>query len=362
MSGNDLTSSRKEDHIRICLDDRVEGEAPTGLDDFKLEYDALPELDLEEVALGCEMLGKPLKAPLLIGAITGGTERAETINRNLARAAGELGVGLCLGSQRAMIESPELACSFEVRTGGGGGREPPLVLGNIGAVQLNRGVTSEQIAKGLSRVGVDGVMFHINPLQEAIQPEGDTCFGGLTEKLAESVAELPFPCLVKEVGAGISAKTARKLAELPIDGVEAAGVGGTSWAMVESLRAGKSPRSEAGRQLASFGVPTARAVLECRKAMGKKLVVGSGGIRTGYQAAVALALGADAVALAKPLLEPALESAQAVVEALRVVIEGLRVVMFCCGCRTPRDLRDVGFLDGGPEWAHDLLRFRAMEE
>jgi isopentenyl-diphosphate delta-isomerase len=344
---NNPTTQRKESHIEICLNPVVEGQKTTELDTFVLEYDALPDIDLDAVDLGCELLGKRLRAPVLIGAITGGTGRAATINRNLATAAAKLGVGLCLGSQRAMLEDERLSETFDVRK-----QRPdlPLVLGNLGAVQLNRGVTAAHIQAGVERLGLDGVIFHLNPLQEAIQPEGDTCFSGLSARLRAVVAELTFPCLVKEVGAGISRRTATKLAAMKLAGVEAAGVGGTSWAMVEAMRGADSVRAQAGRDLAGFGIPTARAVNFCRAAFPRRTVIASGGIRTGYQAAVALALGANGVALARPLLEPALLSATAVERALAGVIEGLRVTMFCCGCKKLDDLQSVRFVDG-PAWA-----------
>ena len=348
---------RKEDHIRICLEERVDGVNTTGLHEFRLEYDALPEVDLSDVDLSCEVLGKKLSAPLFIGAITGGTERAAKINANLAKAAEALGIGLCLGSQRAMIEAPDIAHSFDVKS-----RCPelPLVLGNLGAVQLNMGVTPKQVEAGAERLGLDGVVFHINPLQEAIQPEGDTCFKGLTQRLHDAVEAISLPCLVKEVGSGISARTADKLAKMPLAGVETAGLGGTSWTLVETYRAPGSTKAAAGEALASFGVPTAESILECRRAFDSRLGVASGGIRTGYEAAVELALGADAVATARPVLEAALESSKAVCEVLERVLEGLRVTMFGCGCTKPEELQRAPFARV-PEWAKLRLGSRVEE-
>ncbi|MCD6498236.1 MAG: type 2 isopentenyl-diphosphate Delta-isomerase [Deltaproteobacteria bacterium] len=332
------TQRRKGDHIRICLDEDVSSGVPTGLDEYILEYDALPEVNLEDVDIGCSVLGKGLTAPILIGAITGGTSAAGQVNENLAAAAERLSIGMCLGSQRAMLEDASAAATYDVRR-----RYPemPLVLGNLGAVQLNYGVSADTIRTGLDLVDVDGLIFHLNPLQEAIQPEGDTRFEGLTDRMAEVIPQLGLPVLVKEVGAGISTRTARKLAELPLAGVEVAGVGGTSWTKVEAFRAPGTTRAAVGHQLASFGVTTAESIVACRKAMPDRIVVGSGGIRTGYQIAVALALGADAVALARPLLSPAVESAERVVEAIQELILSLKVVMFGCGCRTIEDLKKV---------------------
>jgi len=332
------TQRRKGDHIRICLDEDVASGSLTGLDEYGLEYDALPDVNLEDVETGCRVLDKDLAAPILIGAITGGTSAAGQVNENLAAAAQRLSIGMCLGSQRAMLEDASAAATYDVRQ-----RYPemPLVLGNLGAVQLNYGVTADMIRKGLDLVDVDGLIFHLNPLQEAIQPEGDTRFAGLTARLGEVIPKLGLPVLVKEVGSGISARTAAKLATLPLAGVEVAGVGGTSWTKVEAFRVSGTVRASVGHQLASFGVPTAESIVACRQAMPNRVVVGSGGIRTGYQVAVALALGADAVALAQPLLGPAVESADRVIEAIQELVLALKVVMFGCGCRTIDDLKKV---------------------
>lgn len=333
------TSRRKDAHIDLCLEADVDSGVAAGLDALTLEYDALPELDLADVDLSVTVLGRRLRAPLLIGAMTGGSERAGGLNARLARAAARTGVGMALGSQRAMIERPELTPSYDLRAAA---PELPLLLGNVGAVQLNRGVTAAAIAQALAAVRADALAFHLNPLQEAIQPEGDTCFAGLHEKLARAIPEIPVPCIAKEVGAGISERTAAKLARLPLAGVEVAGVGGTSWAMVEARRAPVgSAAATTGERLRAFGVPTARSIRYCRAAFGDRLVVASGGIRTGLDVAVALALGADVVALARPLLAAAAESEDAAVQAIEAIVHELRVLCFCTGARTVADLRGV---------------------
>ena len=348
----EATASRKDAHIEVCLREDVGSGRPTGLDRYRLEYDALPELDLDQVDLSTDVLGKRLAAPVVIGAMTGGTEWAAELNRRLARAAARVGVGMGLGSQRAMIERPELSATFAVREAA---PDLPLLIGNVGAVQLNYGVTGPDLARAVEAVGADALVFHLNPLQEAVQPEGDTRFAGLVERLAEAIPQVGAPCLAKEVGHGISARTAAKLARLPLAGVETAGVGGTSWARVESYRAPEGSAAAAiGRRLAGFGVPVAESIGACRAAFGdERLVVASGGIRTGYQAAVALALGADAVALARPLLEAAAESEDAVVRALETFIRELQVVCFCTGARDPRGLRHVGISPTRGKWGED---------
>ena len=336
----DELERRKDAHLDVVLGEPVGSSgSAVGLGRYTLEYDALPELDLDDVDLSTTLLGKRLRAPIVVGAMTGGTERAGAINRTLARAAARAGVAMALGSQRAMIVKPSSTSSFAVRDAA---PELALLFGNVGAVQLNYGVTRAQIEDALRAVGADALNLHLNPLQEAVQPEGDTRFAGLAAKIGALASELALPCLIKEVGAGISERAATKLAKLPIAGVEAAGTGGTSWARVESYRApAQSAKAEVGRRLAGFGVPTGESIALCRRAFGDRVVIGSGGVRTGMDIAISIALGADAAALAKPLLEAATESEDAAFHALETLIEELRVICFCTGARTLADLRRV---------------------
>lgn len=337
----DLVERRKDHHLDLCLHAEVGSRGPaTGLGGWTLEYDALPEVDLDEVDLGITIFGKKLRAPIIIGAMTGGTERAGAINRRLARAAARAGVGLALGSQRAMIMRPELTRTFVVRDVA---PELPLLMANVGAVQLNYGMEAADIRRAIEGVGADAINVHLNALQEAIQPEGDTRFRGLTARLTAVLPELGVPAIAKEVGAGISERAARKLARLPFAGIEVAGTGGTSWARVESHRApAGSMQAEIGTRLAGFGVPTADSIRICRGVLGEqRTVIASGGIRHGMDIAVAIALGADVVALAKPLLEAADESEEAAVRVLETLIHELRVIAFCCGARNVEELRRI---------------------
>ena len=347
---DELLKQRKDHHIDIVLDHAVASHgAATGLGGWRLEYDGLPEIDFEAVDLSVEILGKTLRAPICIGAMTGGTDRAAEINHTLARAAARTGVGMALGSQRAMLEHPETVASFDVRRSA---PDLPLLFGNVGAVQLNYGVGLEQMEELVSRVGADVLNVHLNPLQEVIQPEGDTRFSGLLDQLMEVVPRLSVPVVVKEVGAGISARTADKLVKLPIAGVEVAGTGGTSWAAVESHRADGHPeRARAGQRLAGFGVPTADAIQICRKRFADRLVIGSGGIKTGMDMAVALALGADLVCSARPFLQAAMHGEDAVVAEIEALIFELRAIAFCTGITTAREFRQVAVCPPMQHWA-----------
>ncbi len=345
-----MVAGRKDAHLDLCLEEDVgSGGLAAGLGGYLLEYDALPEVDLDQVDLSVTVCGKTLRAPIVIGAMTGGTKRAGEINARLARAAARCGVGMALGSQRAMIVDPSLRDTFAARDAA---PDLPLLFGNVGLVQLNYGVTHAQVQDIISSVDVDVLNLHLNALQEAIQPEGDIRFAGLMEQVPALVEALDVPVFAKEVGAGVGPRAAAKLAELPLAGIEVSGVGGTSWAKVESFRApDESPQRVVGRRLAGFGVPTGPSVRYCRKAFGPdRVVVASGGIRTGMDIAVAIALGADVGALARPLLEAADESEDRAVAVLETLIYELKVICFCTGSVNLAALRRVMVRPPGRGW------------
>ncbi len=329
---------RKDSHLTLCLEDEVElgSDGASGFAGLRFDHDALPEIDLAAVSTASELLGKRLAAPLVVGAMTGGTARAGELNRRLALAAEACQVGMALGSQRRMIQDPSSRASFAVRETAPG---VPLLLGNLGAVQLNYGVGVPELRRAIEEVGCDGFLFHLNPLQEAIQPEGETRFSALVPKLREVAPALGVPVLLKEVGSGISRTTALKLRDLPIAGVETSGVGGTSWSRIESLRTTDPVQRSTGELFARWGIPTAESISICRAALPDRVVIASGGIRNGIEVAKALALGADAVSLALPLLRAAARSVEEAVLVLRRVVEELRTVMFLTGCRSVAELR-----------------------
>jgi isopentenyl-diphosphate delta-isomerase len=329
---------RKDSHLTLALTREVElpGQDASGFGALRFEHDALPELSLGEVRTEVELLGKRLAAPILVGAMTGGTPRAAEMNRRLALAAARCGVGFALGSQRKMLADPGARASYAVREAA---PELPLLFGNLGAVQLNHGVGVRELRGLIRDAGCDAFNFHLNPLQEAVQPEGQTDFSGLTEKLRAVVPELGVPVLVKEVGAGISETTALKIRALPVAGVETSGVGGTSWARIESLRTADPTQRGVGLLFARWGVPTAESVAICRRLLPDRLVIASGGIRNGIEIAKALALGADAAAAALPVLRAADRSVDDAVQALEQLMAELRTAMFLTGCRTVADLR-----------------------
>ena len=306
----------------------------TGLERYDLPYRALPETDLATARTDVRLLGRQLEAPLLIGAMTGGAASSATINRNLALAAQELGLGMMFGSQRIMLEEPEAAASFRVRDLA----SDVLLLGNLGIAQLNRGYGAEHVRRAIGEVGADGLVFHTNPLQEAVQDDGDTDFRGLVRRLEAIVAAVDAPLLLKEVGHGLDTTTVRAVAEIGLAGIDVAGAGGTSWARVEQyVRHGEILHPE----LAEWGIPTSDAIVGARRHAPRLTLIASGGIRSGLDVAKAIALGADAAALALPLLRPALESADAVRRVLERVIRELRIAMHCAGAGTVTELRDL---------------------
>ncbi len=328
-------ASRKSEHLDICREDEVESGVRTGLSRWRLTYQALPELALADVDLTTEIAGKRLSAPLVIGAMTGGTEDAGAVNRVLAEAANRRRIGFALGSGRIALERPETAESFRVRDVA----PDVLLFANLGAVQFNCGVSGADAAELVAALDADALNLHLNALQEAVQERGDTDFRGLTARIGEALPDIPVPVFVKEVGAGIGPQAARRLAALPIAGVESAGVGGTSWARVEALRADAPTSRDTGLALGGFGVPTADSIIACREAFPDRTVIGSGGLRTAVDMATAIALGADVAAAALPFLEAAQGGVDDVVALIDHLIHTLRVIHFVCGARTPRELR-----------------------
>jgi isopentenyl-diphosphate Delta-isomerase len=316
--------TRKRRHIDVCLAEAVEYQTvTTGLERYRLPYNALTQTSLGCVDLSTDFLGNRLRAPVLIGAMTGGAELSGTINRNLATAAQQLGIGMMLGSQRIMIGNEPATASFAVRDVA----PDVLLIGNIGLAQLGES-TVPDLVRALDRVGADALAVHTNPLQEAMQREGDTDFSGSIARLRDVAATIGYPVLLKEVGHGIGVAAAAELLDCPVAAVDVAGAGGTSWARVEQFVRYGEIRYPA---LAEWGIPTAQALLEVRHTLPDVLVVASGGIRTGMDAAKVLAMGADAVSVARPLLASAIESPGAVVDWLRRFIDELRICLHGCG-------------------------------
>lgn len=334
----DLHAKRKRDHLRICREEDVRGAGvTTGLQRYRLRHCALPEMSLDQVDLSTVFLGKTLRAPVLISAITGGTASSRRINLNLAAAAQELGLAMCVGSQRAAIENPRQTRSYQVRQ-----VAPDILLfANLGAVQLNYGYGLAECRRAVEMIEADALVLHLNPLQEALQPRGNTDFSGLLDKIAAVCRDLGVPVIIKEVGCGISERVAQQLAAAGVAAIDVSGAGGTSWSEVEKHRAENEFQRRVAASFAHWGMPTADAILEAQRGAPNLPLIASGGIRSGPDAAVALALGADLVGLAQPLVAPATQSAAAVRTELEILIEGLRVAMFAAGIPDIRSFKET---------------------
>lgn len=331
------TQQRKREHLEICLDtESVASPSGTGLDRYRFMHDALPELDIDELDLGTTFLGKQLKSPILISSMTGGFDLARKVNRNLAAAAERLGIAMGVGSQRVAIEEPSAASSFQVRD------VAPniLLLGNLGAVQLNYGYSVAHCRKAVEMIGADALILHLNVLQEAMQPEGNRNFRGLTAKIAEVCRQLEVPVVAKEVGNGISRDVALRLHAAGVAAIDIAGQGGTSWSAVEAQRAATQGQ-RANTTFADWGIPTEEALVAVRQALPEMPLIASGGIRTGLDIAKAIALGADIAAFGQPLLAAALASADKVVEFIGGLLHELRVAMLCAGAGNLAALRQA---------------------
>lgn len=336
MSKVTPTSSRKSDHIRINLEEEVASGLTTGLERYRFIHQALPELNLDEVDLSIELFGKKLNAPILISSMTGGTDEAAAINRTLAAAAQETGIAMGLGSQRAALEKPELAPTYQVRQ-----VAPDILLfANLGAIQLNYGYGVDECRRAVEMIEADALILHLNALQEAVQPEGDTRFAGLLDRIEAVCRALPVPVIAKEVGWGFSEDDARRLANAGVAAIDVAGAGGTSWSQVEMHRAENESQARLAAAFINWGIPTAEAILNVRRAAPEITVIASGGLRTGVDIAKCLALGAVLGGMAGPFLKAAARSLDETRLAILEVRREIQVCMFACGASNLQSLRE----------------------
>ncbi|MBN1978284.1 MAG: type 2 isopentenyl-diphosphate Delta-isomerase [Anaerolineae bacterium] len=333
-----MHQQRKSDHIRINLQNDVGfKDLSTGFERYRFTHCALPEFDLDDVDISTRLLGKCLAAPLVISSMTGGTPEASLINQRLAEAAQAAGIGMGVGSQRAAIEDLSLEDTFRVRH-----LAPDiLLLANLGAIQLNCGYGLDECRRAVEMVEADALILHLNSLQEALQPEGETRFAGLLSKIEAICRTLEVPVVVKEVGWGISEQVARQLAGAGVAAIDVAGAGGSSWSQVEMYRAATDCQRQVAAAFAGWGIPTAESLLMARRGAPDLPLLASGGIRDGIQVAKAIALGADACGIAGVFLHAANESAAAVADLITVFVTQLRVAMFAAGAVDIAALRRV---------------------
>ncbi|HEY9600439.1 MAG TPA: type 2 isopentenyl-diphosphate Delta-isomerase [Allocoleopsis sp.] len=322
------TQTRKADHLRICLDEDVQFRSVTnGLERYRFTHCCLPDLNRSEIDLSTVFLGKSLGAPLLISSMTGGTQQAKTINFRLAEVAQHYKLAMGVGSQRVAVENPLVADTFAVRS-----HAPDILLfANLGAVQLNYSYGVTECLRVIDLLEADALILHLNPLQECIQPNGDTNFRGLFDKIKTLCKEVPVPVIAKEVGNGISASMAQKLFDAGVAAIDVAGAGGTSWAKVESERASNAQQRQLGLTFADWGLPTAECIKSIRAIAPEIPLIASGGLRNGLDVAKAIALGADLAGLALPFLQAAAESVDAVDALAQLLIAEIVTVLFCTG-------------------------------
>lgn len=335
------TVQRKAEHIRICLESDVQFKTQgSGFDRYQFSHNCLPELDYQDIDLTTKLLGKQLGAPILMSSMTGGTEQAKAINYRLAEVAQEYKLAMGVGSQRVAIEQPQVADTFQVR------RVAPdiLLLANLGAVQLNYRYGIDECLRAVELLDADALILHLNPLQECIQPQGNTNFKGLLDRIATVCARLPVPVIIKEVGNGISASTAQQLIAAGVSGIDVAGAGGTSWAKVESERAQTGLQRRLGETFADWGIPTTECITTIRQISPTIPLIASGGLRNGLDVAKAIALGADVGGLALPFLQAADISTAAVAELVQILLAEVQTVLFCTGNASLSALRQANCL------------------
>ncbi len=331
---HDLNNVRKTEHINIINSEEGIDRGRNYFDALLLKHRALPELNLKDVDTGIEFMRKKLSFPLIISSMTGGdNEMVTKINRNCALAAQKTGVAMGVGSQRVMFSSPAARDSFAIR------RFAPdaLLFANLGAVQLNYGFGISECREAVQVLGADALFLHLNPLQEAVQPEGDVDFSGLSGKIGEIAAQLSCPVIIKEVGAGIADADVELLMQNNIRYIDVAGTGGTSWSRIEGFRS-KNDHG-LGIQFQDWGIPTPLALAMLEKYKQRITVIASGGIRSGLDMAKAMILGASLCGIAKPFLRPAMESAEAVIEVIEKLKHEFKVAMFLTGVKNIKSLQ-----------------------
>ena len=322
-------AARKDSHLDLARLVQSQSQQSTGLDSIRLPHDALPEGCPDTVRLGCRFLNHSLTAPLMIGAMTGGTKRADAINRALAETAMECGIAMGVGSQRASLEAGR--SQRELR------RIAPDVplIGNLGAAQIAAQSGLDLARRAVDDLEADGLAIHLNILQEIVQPEGEDNWQGVAEAIAKAAETLPCPVIIKEVGNGISGRVAERLWGFGIRHVDVAGLGGTNWTRIEAKRRDSADAAVFDPFL-DWGIPTADCLRQVSAMLPDMVLIGSGGIRHGLDAARALWLGADVVAAAGVFLHAA-ENDQGQISAKRVIAtvdswkKQLRLAVFLTG-------------------------------
>ena len=344
------TENRKAEHIRICLNEKAHArKATAGFEDIQFIHRALPEVNKKKIDVSTTVFGHKFSAPLIVGAMTGGTAEAARINGAIAEAVETLQLGMGVGSQRAAIENPKLEKTFAIAR-----KKAPtaFLIANIGGVQLVNGWGVKEVKRAVEMIDADAVAVHLNALHEAVQPEGQTRFKGVLEKIGEIAGELDKPVIVKETGAGIAAEDAKRLEKAGVNAIDVGGTGGTSFAAVEYYRSEvNSLKHLLGDVFWDWGIPTVVSLAETTQAV-KIPVIASGGVRNGTDIAKSLALNACLASVSQPALKTAVKSAKATETMLSLLMEELRTVMFLVGAEKVQNLAGVPVVVTGKtaEW------------
>ncbi len=328
--------SRKSDHIRINLEEDVQSGLSSGLEHFRFLHHALPEINLKDVNPDVKLFGKTIAAPILISSMTGGTREALEINQLLASAAQQEKIAMGVGSQRIALEQPDLAYTFQIR------RQAPdaLLFANLGAIQLNYGYGLTECQRAVDMLEADALVLHINPLQEALQIDGNTNFAGLLKKIESVCSSLPVPVIAKEVGWGFSHADIALLAQAGVAAIDVAGAGGTSWSQVEMHRTADDTQRQLAASFVGWGIPTAVTIENVSFVAPQLTIIASGGLRTGVDIAKCLALGASLGGMAGPFLKSASDSFDETIKLINIIKEEIRICMFATGSPSIDQLRD----------------------
>lgn len=331
-------NQRKTEHIRLCLTGDVEGvNKSTGLEGISFIHNALPEIDFNEIQIDTTFLNKNIRTPFLVSSMTGGSELAMKINKNLAIAAEQQGWAIGLGSTRALLESDAHEASFLIR------KYAPTVplIANLGAVQLNYGYGVKECQEIIDRTGADSLVLHLNSLQEVFQDGGDLNFKDLLPKIKKICSSLSVPVGVKEVGFGIDGLAAKQLYDAGIAYIDVAGAGGTSWSQVEKLRSKDPLKKAVAEAFNNWGLPTKDSVVSVRSHLSDVPVIASGGMKTGVDAAKAITIGADMVGYAKQLLDASMNTPEDVIAMMAQIELEMKVAMFGIGVKNLSELKST---------------------
>lgn len=335
------TEKRKDEHLSINTEKDVKSGLLTGFERYTFVHQALPEINLKDVSTGTNFLGYSLALPLLISSMTGGTQEGQRINHNLAEAAQVSGIAMGVGSQRADIEKGNITGRSFIRQAA-----PDIpIFANLGAIQLNYGYTITECQQAVEMIEADALILHLNPLQEALQPEGQTEFAGLAEKIGLICKQLKVPVIVKEVGWGISPETARRLVELGVAAIDIAGAGGTSWSEVEKYRSHDEVRFRIAARFKDWGIPTADCLKQVHAVLPGLPLIASGGITSGLDMAKSIALGATLAGIARPFLISAKQSTKEVIARIEELKMELKIAMFASGAADINSLANLTLQD-----------------